>query len=358
MLSFRHPLIRILLLPVILLLIGAPASPGVPHGSAVALQRRSSDPEIASAPYAVHLPLVVRPEKWPAMNRAFELRFIELLNQERARHGLGPVSEEPCLVAAARRHARDMAVTGFVGHTGSDGSLPPDRIIQEGCVAGQFGGEVAGGNATPELGLAGFLDSPPHRAILLQPGVTRIGLGVQRFERGRVGHYAIVGVPGHPAPPPPPPPQDVDAALMARLSAHRAAHSAPPPARNAALDRVARRAFERLDFINRTDGAPYSNFCVTPEAIRYSEANGWATQEGYGGNLDPVDYRPIHAACIFDANGKTAEQVVDAVWAFAAQNPNHFSLARLADPAHRGVGVAVGNAFRSFMVVIVVGDSP
>ncbi|MDW8147001.1 MAG: hypothetical protein RMJ48_12045 [Roseiflexaceae bacterium] len=148
----------------------------------------------------------------------------------------------------------------------------------------------------------------------------------------------------------------MDAALMARLSAHRANSGAAPLTRNAALDRVARRAFERLDYINRTDGAPYSHFCTTPEAIRYSEAIAWATQEGYGGNLD---YRPIHAACIFDSlSGKTAAQVVDAVWAFAAQHPNDFSLARLAAPSHRGVGVAVGAAFRSFMVVIVVGDSP
>ncbi|MDW8234908.1 MAG: hypothetical protein RMJ54_19220, partial [Roseiflexaceae bacterium] len=75
MLSFRYRLTYILLLLVILPLIGALASPGLPHGRAVALQRLSSDPEIAAAPFTVHLPLVVRPEKWPAMNRAFELRY-------------------------------------------------------------------------------------------------------------------------------------------------------------------------------------------------------------------------------------------------------------------------------------------
>lgn len=256
--------------------------------------------EPASAPYAVYLPLITRPEKWPPMNRAFELRFIELLNEERARHGLGPVSEEPCLVAAARRHAKDMAVNGFLSHTGSDGTGPGERAMQEGCLEGQWMGEAASGiRASPEQSLASFLNSPPHRAILLMP-VARIGVGAHP---AGWGHVFVINM-GNPPPPAPP---EATAAILARVQAHRAANGAAPLARDAALDRVAQRAFAWLDESNRSSG--YSNICTSPQFISYGRMLDWAAQEGYGGDIDYA----AHVACIFDANGKTAEQVADAV---------------------------------------------
>lgn len=300
--------------------------------------------EPASSPHAVYLPLVVRPEKWPPMNRAFELRFIELLNAERARNGLGPVSEEPCLVAAARRHAKDMAVNGFVGHKGTDGTRPGERAMQEGCLAGQWMGEAAAGvDITPEQSVADFLNSPPHRAILLMP-VARIGVGVYPSGPG----YAVVINMGNPPPPPPP---EATAAILARLQAHRAANGAAPLARDAALDRVAQRAFAWLDESNRSSG--YSNICTSPQFISYGRMLDWAAQEGYGGDIDYA----AHVACLFDANGKTAEQVADAVWAWAAQRPNWFNLPRLAQAQWDDIGIVVAPGY-SYMVVIIVGDRP
>lgn len=357
MLMFRHRLTRLLSLLALLPLLAALTSPVWFHGSAVAVPRRSPAPEPASSPHAVYLPLITRPEKWPPMNRAFELRFIELLNEERARNGLGPVSEEPCLVAAARRHAKDMAVNGFLSHTGSDGTGPGERAMQEGCDAGQWMGEAAAGvDMTPEQSVADFLNSPPHRAILLQP-VARIGVGAHPSGPG----YAVVINMGNPPPPPPPAPPAppaATAAILARLQAHRAANGAAPLARDATLDRVAQRAFDRLDHINRTDGAPYSHFCTSPRAISISQTLAWATQEGYAGTPDLNMYVPVHVACLFDANGKTAEQVADAVWAWAAQKPEHFNLPRLAAAELDDIGIVVAPAFRSYMVVIIVGDRP
>ncbi|MFQ3630791.1 CAP domain-containing protein [Roseiflexus sp.] len=344
-----------ILLLVILPLIGALISPNWLYGMAVAGQpshHEVGEIDLPDAPsYTVHLPLIARSEKWPAMNRDFELRFIALLNEERARHGLGPLAEEPCLVAAARRHARDIAVNRFISHVGSDGSLPHERALQEGCVWGQFGGEVAGNAvATPETAVAAFLNSPPHRALLLQESVTRIGVGL--YPNRDDSTYAIVGVPGHPSLPPA---HEVEAAFIARLAAHRTAHGAPPLTRNAALDRVAQRAFQWLDASNRESG--YRNFCSSPFFIRYSDTLDWAAQEGYSGTVNM--YHPIHAACIYDILGATAEDVMDRLWAFAAQRTGHFSLMQLADPAQQGAGIAVAPAYYgSYMIVIVTGDTP
>jgi uncharacterized protein YkwD len=64
--------------------------------------------------FAVYLPLVVRPnpifDMYPPVNRQWELEFIRLLNEERARHGLHPLREHPLLTLAARRHAYDLGI--------------------------------------------------------------------------------------------------------------------------------------------------------------------------------------------------------------------------------------------------------
>lgn len=58
------------------------------------------------------------------------------------------------------------------------------------CRAGHFSGrsyEIAGeGYATPEAAVEGWLDSAPHRAILLNCGLSRIGASVYRGRDGRL----------------------------------------------------------------------------------------------------------------------------------------------------------------------------
>ena len=86
-----------------------------PTGTSTALRPDAAPPadEIAGANAAasrVYLPLVVRPEPYPPVNRQWELEFIRLLNEERARHGLHPLREHPLLTLAARRHAYDLGI--------------------------------------------------------------------------------------------------------------------------------------------------------------------------------------------------------------------------------------------------------
>src|SRR5262245_24146877 len=54
------------------------------------------------------------------------------INGFRAQAGAAPLRQDARLVAAAQRHADDMAAHGFFDHKGSDGTQPWDRITQAG----------------------------------------------------------------------------------------------------------------------------------------------------------------------------------------------------------------------------------
>ncbi|MGQ9827640.1 MAG: CAP domain-containing protein [Roseiflexus sp.] len=148
----------------------------------------------------VYLPLIVRPDPYPPVNRDMELEFIRLLNEERVRNGLNPLSEHPRLTLAARRHAYDLGINlipnGICSHTGSDGSRPGDRANWAGYPEWQ--GEAAGcGVSTAADALQGALNSPPHRGILLNPEIVAVGVGIHPVVAGPyAGRFAFVVLTG------------------------------------------------------------------------------------------------------------------------------------------------------------------
>jgi hypothetical protein len=160
-----------------------------------------------AAAFRVHLPLVVAPEPYPPVNRQWELEFIRLLNEERARHGLHPLREHPLLTLAARRHAYDLGINkvprgdcgGGRGHTGTDGTEPWHRVWQTGY-PGRFEGEaVHCGAHDVAFPLQWLLNSPPHRAFLLSPVPVEVGVGAHPV-LDEWGGYSTVMVGGTPNP--------------------------------------------------------------------------------------------------------------------------------------------------------------
>lgn len=86
------------------------------------------------------------------------------------RPGCAPISDDPRLTEAAQRHADDMLRNGVSGHIGSDGSSPQARITAAGYRS-RYSGEIVfwgtGSAATPKEALDMWMQSPPHRDIIL-----------------------------------------------------------------------------------------------------------------------------------------------------------------------------------------------
>ena len=99
------------------------------------------------------------------------------INEARRQAGLGEVQLIPSLSTAAKQHTNDMATQKFTGHTGSDGSPPYERLARVGFRAGGYAGETtAWGFRYAYEAVQFWLDSPPHRAILLNPLANQVGV--------------------------------------------------------------------------------------------------------------------------------------------------------------------------------------
>jgi uncharacterized protein YkwD len=108
-----------------------------------------------------------------------------LVNRARAEHGLAALRSAGALERAAAAHSRDMVRRDFFSHESPGGSTPQQRIDRTGYLNGArswaIGETIAwgtGGYATPSSIVRGWLNSPGHRAILLDGRYRDVGIGV------------------------------------------------------------------------------------------------------------------------------------------------------------------------------------
>ncbi len=117
----------------------------------------------------------------PPTDSDFVQRVLDLTNQFRAQNGVAPLSLNPELNAAALNHSTDMALQDYFSHTGKDGSSPGDRMNQVGYASYGWGENIAAGYTTPEQVVQGWINSPGHRANMLNPSYTELGVGYYHF---------------------------------------------------------------------------------------------------------------------------------------------------------------------------------
>jgi len=104
-----------------------------------------------------------------------------LVNRKRSAEGLRALRRDRKLERAAGRHARDMVRRGYFAHQrpgGPDLSARLDRADWNGSRWGETIAYGCGRSGTPKATLRSWLNSPPHRAILLSGTYRRGGMGV------------------------------------------------------------------------------------------------------------------------------------------------------------------------------------
>jgi uncharacterized protein YkwD len=112
---------------------------------------------------------------------------VALTNAERTAAGLPPLSVDPLLATAAQTHSADMVARAFYSHTCPEGSQPWDRAATAGCTRRSIGENIACGQRSPAEVVRGWMNSPGHRANILKPGFTHIGIGLAGG--GKAGTY-------------------------------------------------------------------------------------------------------------------------------------------------------------------------
>jgi uncharacterized protein YkwD len=100
------------------------------------------------------------------------------VNALRAEHGLDPYPLNDQLTAAALRHSQDMANTGNIDHTGSDGSTARQRIVESGYGEGPTGELIFGGETSVDEAWSFWTNSQLTLDNLLSTRYREIGVGV------------------------------------------------------------------------------------------------------------------------------------------------------------------------------------
>jgi uncharacterized protein YkwD len=119
--------------------------------------------------------------------REVERRIYQLTNAVRRQHHLSPLDKDNGLVDTARAHSDDMLERNFFSHVNPDGQTPQKRIAPAYSrtisrsgenIWGGHGYDYSDSKLMARVIVDSWMSSPGHRANLLNPGYTHVGVGV------------------------------------------------------------------------------------------------------------------------------------------------------------------------------------
>ncbi len=109
--------------------------------------------------------------------RAYEKEVIRLVNVERAKQGLSPLTENWELSRVARYKSEDMRKNNYFSHTSPTYGSPFNMMKSFGITYKTAGENIAKGYSTPAAVVNGWMNSSGHRANILNSTYTQIGVG-------------------------------------------------------------------------------------------------------------------------------------------------------------------------------------
>ncbi|RSS74062.1 CAP domain-containing protein [Streptomyces sp. WAC06614] len=157
----------------------APASPSAtpsPTPSTKAPEKAApapAKPEAKPAPKPAAKP----PAVVATGHSAEETAVLDLVNVERAKAGCPAVRANPPLAGLAGAFSEEMATLGFFSHTDPAGNSPWDRAAKAG-ISGLGGENIARGQGDAQAVMTAWMNSPGHRANILNCEFRTLGVGL------------------------------------------------------------------------------------------------------------------------------------------------------------------------------------
>ena len=113
----------------------------------------------------------------PQVRADLEAKMLQLVNEERKMQNLPALKPDPELTIVARAHSKDMFIRGYFAHLTPEGKTPFDRMRAAG-VRFMVAGENLALGQTLTICHNGLMNSPGHRANILDKSYGRIGIGI------------------------------------------------------------------------------------------------------------------------------------------------------------------------------------
>ena len=121
----------------------------------------------------------------PKSLRTMEWRMLSLLNKDRKMNRLKKLRMQEDLRIVARKHSRDMARKDYFEHKNILGETPFDRLDKAritDVVAGENLAKIRGFQIPVRRAEIGLMNSPGHRANILNPNYNCVGIGIIKSE--------------------------------------------------------------------------------------------------------------------------------------------------------------------------------
>ena len=126
-------------------------------------------------------------ERTEATQQAREV--LKLVNQERAKYGLNPLTISATLTDVANKKAKDMADKGYFDHTSPTYGSPFDMLKRFGVKYTMAGENIAAGQKSATEVMDSWMNSSGHRANILNKDYEQLGVGY--VEGGSYGTYWV-----------------------------------------------------------------------------------------------------------------------------------------------------------------------
>ncbi|MBQ8545349.1 MAG: SafA/ExsA family spore coat assembly protein [Clostridia bacterium] len=115
---------------------------------------------------------------------SYEQEVVRLVNVERSKQGLAPLTSDWQLSRVARYKSQDMKDNGYFSHTSPTYGSPFEMMKSFGISYRTAGENIAKGQRTPSEVVNAWMNSSGHRANILNKSFTKIGVGYVSS-----GHY-------------------------------------------------------------------------------------------------------------------------------------------------------------------------
>ncbi|WP_425436294.1 CAP domain-containing protein [Paenibacillus rigui] len=107
---------------------------------------------------------------------SYASQVVDLVNQERTKAGLKPLTSDSALTNVALAKAKDMYTNNYFDHTSPTYGSPFDMMKSFGISYTYAGENIAKGQRNPQEVMTAWMNSAGHRQNILSPNYTKIGV--------------------------------------------------------------------------------------------------------------------------------------------------------------------------------------
>ena len=112
---------------------------------------------------------------------AYQKEVVDLVNIERAKAGLNPLTLDSSISNVATKKSQDMIDNNYFSHNSPTYGSPFDMLKKFGISYKTAGENIAMGQKTPKEVVNAWMNSEGHRKNIMNPNFSKIGVGVARF---------------------------------------------------------------------------------------------------------------------------------------------------------------------------------